>query len=91
MNNFDPTKEQNEKGEIFFNLGTGTDVSIKELTELVKKIVGFEGKIVWDVSKPDGMPRKLQDMTRMYVLGWKHKIELEEGIERAYEWYKRSL
>jgi|SRR3989339_620507 len=91
MNNFSPTKEQNEKGEIFMNLGTGTDVTIKELTELVKKIVGFVGDMVWDASKPDGMPRKLQDMSRMHSLGWKHKIDLEKGIGLAYEWYRNDL
>ncbi len=90
LNNFNPTKEQNEKGEIFFNLGTGTDVTIKELTELVKKTVGFTGEIVWDATKPDGTPRKLQDMTRMHALGWKHKIGLEEGIKSAYEWFKNN-
>ena len=91
MNNFSPTKEQNEKGEIFMNLGTGTDVTIKELTELVKKIVGFVGDMVWDASNPDGMPRKLQDMSRMHSLGWKHKIDLEKGIGLAYEWYRNDL
>src|SRR3989339_1607373 len=91
MNNFSPTKEQNEKGEIFMNLGTGTDVTIKELTELVKKIVGFVGDMVWDASKPDGMPRKLQDMSRMHSLGWKHKIDLEKDIGLAYEWYRNDL
>jgi len=91
MNNFDPTPEQNEKGAIFVNLGTGSDVTIKELTEIVKETVGFTGKIVWDKTKPDGTPVKLQDMTRMHSLGWKHKIELEEGVKLAYEWYKKSL
>lgn len=87
MNNFDPTKEQNEKGEMFFNLGTGKDVSIKELAELFKKISQYDGEIVWDSSKPDGMPQKLQDMARMHSLGWKHKIELEDGIETSCQWY----
>jgi len=91
MNNFNPTKEQNEKGDVFFNLGTGTDVTIKELTEIVKKVVGFEGAIIWDSSKPDGTPQKLQDMTKMHALGWKHKIELEDGIKETYMWYAESL
>jgi GDP-L-fucose synthase len=90
MKNFNPTKEQNEKGELFFNLGTGSEVSIKELTELIKKVVGFTGEIIWDTKKPDGMPRKLQDMTRMHGLGWRHKIELAEGIKKTYEWYIKS-
>jgi len=89
INNFDPTKKQNEKGEMFVNLGTGSEISIKELTGLIKKVVEFEGEIVWDKSKPDGTPRKLLDMTKMHSLGWKHKIELEEGIKMVYEWYKK--
>jgi len=88
MNNFDPNKEQNQKGEIFFNLGTGIDVTIKELTEIVKKVVGFEGEIAWDTSKPDGTPRKLLDMSKMHRLGWKHSVQLEEGVKKAYEWFK---
>ncbi len=88
MENFDPTKEQNEKGEIFMNLGVGEDVSIKELTEIVKKVVGFEGEIVWDTSKPDGTPRKLLDMDKMHDLGWKHKINLEDGVEESYKWFR---
>lgn len=91
MNNFNPTKEQNEKGEIFFNLGTGSDVSVKELVELFKKAVDFKGEIVWDSTKPDGMPQKLQDMTRMHALGWQHTVDLEEGIKITCDWYKNNL
>jgi GDP-L-fucose synthase len=91
MNNFNPTEEQNEKGEIFFNLGVGIDQTIVELTELIKKVVGFEGEVVWDKNKPDGMGQKLLDVTRINALGWKHKIGLEEGIRKTYEWYKTSL
>ncbi len=87
MNNFNPTKEQNDKGEIFFNLGTGSDLTVKELVELFKIATAFEGKIDWDTSKPDGMPQKLQDMTKMHALGWQHKIELAEGIKRTCDWY----
>ncbi|MFA6304888.1 MAG: GDP-L-fucose synthase [Patescibacteria group bacterium] len=87
MNNFNPTKEQNNQGEIFFNLGTGKDLTIKELVDLFKKITNYQGEIEWDATKPDGMPQKLQDMTKMHGLGWKHKIELEEGIKRTYDWY----
>lgn len=88
MNNFDPTKEQNEKGEIFFNLGTGSDLTIKELVLLFKKIFDYNGEIIWDVSKPDGMPQKLQDMTKMHALGWRHKVGLEDGIKSTYEWFR---
>ena len=67
------------------NIGTGEDVSIKELAETVQKIVGFEGEIRWDSSKPDGTPRKLMDVSKLHNLGWKHKIVLEKGIQLAYQ------
>ena len=69
----------------FINVGTGTDVTIKELAETVKEIVGFEGNLHWDTSKPDGTPRKLMDVSRLHAQGWKHKIELKEGIGLAYQ------
>ncbi len=69
----------------FVNIGTGTDVTIKALAEMVKKIVGFEGELVWDSSKPDGTPRKLMDVSRLHSLGWQHQIELEQGIAFAYQ------
>jgi GDP-L-fucose synthase len=69
----------------FINVGTGTDVTIKELAETVCKIVGFEGALVWDTTKPDGTPRKLMDVSRLHAQGWKHKIDLEEGIALAYQ------
>jgi len=73
----------NEKG--FINIGTGTDVSIKELALIIKDVVGYEGELQFDVSKPDGTPRKLMDVDRLHKLGWKHTIELREGIERTYK------
>ncbi len=87
MDNYNPTKEENEKGQIFMNLGTGEDISIKELTEMIKEIVGFDGEIVWDTTKPDGAPRKLLDMSKLHALGWKHKIGLEDGIKNVYQWF----
>jgi len=87
MENYNPTKEENEKGPIFMNLGTGEDVTIKELTEMVKETTGFTGEIVWDTTKPDGTPRKLLDMSRLHALGWKHKVDLKEGIELSYTWF----
>ena len=69
----------------FINVGTGKDVTIKELAETVKEIVGFEGNLHWDTTKPDGTPRKLMDVSRLHVQGWKHKIELKEGIALAYQ------
>jgi len=88
MNNFNPTREQNERGEIFFNLGTGKDVSIQELADLFKKVVDYKGKIVWDKLKPDGTPQKLQDVAKIHSLGWRHNIELEEGVQLVLNWYK---
>ena len=67
------------------NIGTGTDVSIKELAELIKSIVGFEGELRFDSSKPDGTPRKLMDVSRLHNLGWQHQIALEDGIRSVYK------
>ena len=76
-------KHYDEKG--FLNIGTGKDISILELAELIKEIVGFEGEILHDKSKPDGTPRKLMDVSKLNQLGWKAKIGLREGIEAVYE------
>lgn len=67
------------------NVGTGTDVTIKELAETVKKVVGFEGELIWDTSKPDGTPRKLMDVSKLHAAGWQHTIELHDGIALAYQ------
>jgi GDP-L-fucose synthase len=69
----------------FINVGSGIEVTIKELAETVKEIVGFEGNLNWDTTKPDGTPRKLMDVSRLHAQGWKHKIELKEGIGLAYQ------
>jgi GDP-L-fucose synthase len=71
--------------EQFINVGYGSDLSICELAELVKRIVGFDGEIIWDNSKPDGTPRKLMDSSRLFALGWKPTITLEQGIRLAYQ------
>jgi GDP-L-fucose synthase len=71
------------------NVGTGEDVTIKELAEQIKEVVGFEGEIVWDSSKPDGTPRKLLDVTKLHHHGWKHSIELEDGLRSTYDWYAK--
>jgi GDP-L-fucose synthase len=81
---------ENYDDEIAINVGVGEDVSIKELAETIKRIVGFEGSIEWDSSKPDGTPRKLLDVSRLTDLGWKAKISLEDGIRSTYEWYKAN-
>ena len=85
---------EDESGTIqsHINIGSGKEVSIKELAETVKRMVGFEGTIDWDTSKPDGTPRKLMDSSRLRNLGWTPKVSLEQGIARAYEDYLgRSL
>lgn len=69
----------------FVNIGSGTDLSIKALAEMIQEVVGFEGKIVWNTSKPDGTPRKLMDVSKINNLGWKHRIELRQGIEQVYQ------
>ncbi|MCG3164347.1 MAG: GDP-L-fucose synthase [Bacteroidia bacterium] len=75
---------QNYNEEGLVNIGTGTDLSIKDLALLVKKIVGFEGELKFNTSKPDGTPRKLMDVSKLHSFGWKHKIELEQGISMVY-------
>ncbi|KKW12502.1 MAG: NAD-dependent epimerase/dehydratase [Parcubacteria group bacterium GW2011_GWA2_49_9] len=72
------------------NVGTGEDVSIRELAELVKETVGFHGSIVWDATKPDGTPKKVMDITRITKLGWKARTKLRDGIHLSYEWYLRN-
>jgi len=76
-------QQYNEPG--FVNIGTGKDLTIKDLALLIKRIVGFEGTLTFDSSKPDGTPRKLMDVSKLHALGWKHEIELEEGIKLAYQ------
>jgi GDP-L-fucose synthase len=71
----------------FVNLGTGEDVTIRELAETVQRVVGYQGKLLFDPGKPDGTPRKLEDISRMHRLGWRHQVGLEEGIQRTYDWY----
>ncbi len=82
---------ENYDGEQHVNIGTGKEVTIKELAETVKRVVGFEGDIVWNSEMPDGTPRKLTDVTKLHNLGWTHKIELEEGVQLAYDWFKENV
>ncbi len=77
----------NYSEEIHVNIGTGEDVEIGELTQIIKEVVGYEGEIVNDLSKPDGTPRKLLDVTRLKDTGYTHKVGLKEGIRRVYKWY----
>ena len=77
-------------GKAFINVGTGSDMSINELAELIRRIVGYEGDIVWDTDKPDGTPRKHMNCDRIHALGWTHRIGLEEGLRSVYEEYRRN-
>jgi GDP-L-fucose synthase len=81
---------ENKLPEFLYNVGTGVDLTIKKLAEIIQNIVGHRGEILWDDSKPDGTPRKLLDVSKMHQLGWKHKIDLEEGISKTYSWFKSN-
>lgn len=78
---------ENKLPEHLYNVGTGEDLTIKALAELIQSIVGHTGDIIWDSEKPDGTPRKLMDISKMHALGWKHKIGLSEGIQQTYQWF----
>lgn len=78
---------ENYSGNAFFNIGTGYDISIKDLAYLIKNKVEYKGEIKFDTSKPDGMPQKLMDVTKINKIGWHYHTELEEGIEKTYKWF----
>jgi GDP-L-fucose synthase len=82
---------ENQLPEYLYNVGTGNDLTIKELAEIIQKIVCHKGQIIWDNSKPDGTPRKLMDVSKMHTLGWRHKVELEEGISKTYSWFLNNI
>jgi GDP-L-fucose synthase len=75
----------------FLNIGTGQDISIKELAERIKKLVGYQGKLVFDATKPDGMPKKLLDVSKLHAAGWHHKVDFEDGLQRTYKWYLENV
>ena len=82
--------DEKEIRNTHINIGTGVDISIKELALTIKKIVGYEGELYFNTDKPDGTMVKLTDPSKLHALGWRHKVELEDGIERLYDWYLRS-
>ena len=84
-------KDLYENGISHINIGTGKDLTISELAEIVSRVVGYKGKIKYDASKPDGTPRKLLDVTRLNSFGWKYKTELEEGIKKSYKWFLENI
>jgi GDP-L-fucose synthase len=82
---------ENQLPDYLYNVGTGEDLTIKELATMIQKIVGHEGDIIWDDTKPDGTPRKLMDVSKMHSLGWKHNVQLETGIKRTYDWFLENI
>ena len=77
--------------EYLYNIGTGKDITIKELAETIQKVTGHKGDILWDSSKPDGTPRKLMDVSKMKEMGWQYTTELEGGIKKTYQWYIENI
>ena len=82
---------ENELPEFLYNIGSGKDITIKELAETIQGVVGYKGNILWDKSKPDGTPRKLMDVSKMRDLGWSYSTELTEGIEKTYQWFLENI
>lgn len=82
---------ENELPEYLYNIGSGKDITIKELAETIQKVTGHKGTIVWDSEKPDGTPRKLMDVSKMKDLGWEFSTELKEGIEKTYSWFLKNI
>jgi GDP-L-fucose synthase len=82
---------ENRLPEYLYNVGTGEDLTIRQLAETIQKIIGHQGEIIWDAEKPDGTPRKLMDVSKMHALGWKHRVPLEEGIQKTYDWFLENI
>jgi len=82
---------ENNLPENLYNLGSGNEISIKKLAEIIQKITGHQGSIVWDTTKPDGTPRKLMDVSKMKELGWEYSTELEDGIKKTYQWFLDNI
>lgn len=78
---------ENKLPDYLYNVGTGEDLTIKELAEIIQEITGHKGEIIWDSTKPDGTPRKLMDVSKMHELGWKHQVNLKDGIQKTYNWF----
>jgi GDP-L-fucose synthase len=82
---------ENKLPDYLYNVGTGEDLTIKLLADIVQKTTGHQGEIIWDSTKPDGTPRKLMDISKMHELGWKHRVQLEEGIQKTYDWFLENI
>lgn len=90
MNQFNPTSEQNDHGNIFLNVGTGNGITVAELAALMKTVAGFAGGIEWDTTKPNGTLKKVMDSSRIHQLGWQHTTELEAGLRQTYRWFTQT-
>ena len=82
---------ENKLPEYLYNIGSGKDITIKELAETIQQVTGYQGEIIWDTEKPDGTPRKLMDVSKMATLGWEYSTELKEGIEKTYSWFLENI
>jgi len=82
---------ENKLPEYLYNVGSGKDITIKELAETIQQVTGHQGEIIWDTEKPDGTPRKLMDVSKMAELGWEYSTELKEGIEKTYSWFLENI
>ena len=82
---------ENYSGDQHINVGYGSDITIKEATEAVCKVVGYEGEVVWDIAKPDGTPRKIMDSSKILSMGWKPRTNLMDGLEKTYFWFKNNV
>jgi GDP-L-fucose synthase len=82
---------ENKLPEYLYNVGSGKDITIKELAETIQQVTGHKGEIIWDTEKPDGTPRKLMDVSKMATLGWEYSTELKEGIEKTYSWFLENI
>ena len=82
---------ENKLPEYLYNIGTGKDITIKELAETIQQVTGHQGEIIWDTEKPDGTPRKLMEVSKMKAMGWKYSTDLKEGIEKTYSWFLENI
>lgn len=82
---------ENKLPEYLYNVGTGKDISIRELAETIQKVIGHQGNVLWEANKPDGTPRKLMDVSKMAAIGWEYSTELEDGIQKTYQWFLNNI
>lgn len=82
---------ENQLRSHLYNVGTGEDITVKELAAIIQRIVGHTGQVIWDDNKPDGTPRKLLDVSKMHNIGWKHQVDLEQGIQKTYSWFLENI